>query len=135
MWFLEDSLGIGQHATMDGRIVRQRAGGLDPHVEACRRESSCRDSARTRPGAARSAARARSSGAPGSGHHRQDVFAHFGFARQIFRQRDVRHFRLMTEPTPRRHGTTPAWRSDGRAGARYAPGGEACHPSYDRRRR
>ena len=31
------------------------------------------------------------------GHHRQNFFAHLGFARQIFRRRHVRHFRLMLE--------------------------------------
>ena len=49
---------------MDRRIVRQPAGGADPHVEAAAFDLLAADSVRIRPGAARSAARARNSGAP-----------------------------------------------------------------------
>ena len=110
--------GIGQHALMDRRIVRQLAGGADPDVEAAVGIFLAEIAVELdRPQFDRPLALVI---APHRiGHGRQHLLAHLGFARQFFRRRHVRHLGLVIEALPRRRETTPASRrSDGRAGAR-----------------
>ena len=87
---------VGEHALVDRGIVRQLAGRADPDVEFAVFGISCRDSGRIRPGAARSAARARNSAAPAPAS-RQDRRADLRLARQILGRRHVRHRGLMLE--------------------------------------
>ena len=89
--------GVGEHALVDGRVVRQAAGGADPDVERRLHAARASGSARTPPASARSAARARNRRAPdpASGAARSTLISRL--ARQVLRPRHVRHRDLVVE--------------------------------------